>query len=223
MATATLQYPPSNHVLPGTSLLPTAHFPNPQAAPDSSGLDSALSPEAIAAEWVSSFNRLVTGEDLSQIEIFLNQSWWRDLLCVDWDFHTLQGPEQIAKFITSSSQGCRITNVSLCKSPPHKTPQIAAAGGLRIVQAFLEVETANGRGEGLVRLISDPNDGGRWKAFTLFTSLKELQGHEESTHDRRPTGVNRVLHNGNTNWKDRLTAQQSFDDGREPTVLILGL
>ena len=138
-----------------------------------------------------------------------------------WDFRTLRGPDQIARFV-ESSKGGGITDILLDESVPHKVPQIAHFGDLNVVQAFLRIETSNGRGEGLVRLVSDVDDGGIWKAFTLFTTLRELKGCEESICTRRPTGLNRNLENEGRNWKDRLIAQQNFEDGREPTVLIIG-
>ena len=138
-----------------------------------------------------------------------------------WDFRTLQGPDQIAGFIKSSAKG-GIIDVRLDDSVPHKVPQVAQFGDLTVVQAFLKIETTNGRGEGLVRLVSDVADGGLWKAFTLFTTLRELKGCEEKICSRRPTGLDRKLENEGRNWRDRLIAQQNFEGGREPTVLIIG-
>ncbi len=138
-----------------------------------------------------------------------------------WDFRTLQGPDQIARFI-ESSKGGRIIDVSLDESVPHKVPQVAHFGDLKVVQAFLKIETSNGRGDGLVRLVSDVDDNGIWKALTLFTTLRELKGFEENICTRRPTGLDRNLENGGWNWKDRLIAQQNFEGSREPTVLIIG-
>ena len=138
-----------------------------------------------------------------------------------WDFRTLQGPDQIAGFIESSN-GRGIINVLVDEYVPHKVPQIARFGDLNVVQAFLKIETRNGRGEGLVRLVSDVDDGGIWKAFTLFTTLRELKGYEEKICTRTPTGLDRNLENEGRNWKDRLIAQRKFECGREPTVLIIG-
>ena len=140
---------------------------------------------------------------------------------MSWDFRTLQGPDQIAGFI-EGSKGGGIIDVLLDESVPHKVPQIAHLGDIKVVQAFLKIETSSGRGEGLVRLVSDVNDGGIWKAFTLFTSLRELKGYEERICTRRPTGLDRNLENEGRNWKDRLTTQQKFEGGREPNVLIIG-
>ncbi|CAF9910031.1 hypothetical protein IMSHALPRED_008534 [Imshaugia aleurites] len=139
-----------------------------------------------------------------------------------WDFHTLQGPEQITNFIESSSEDKRIIIISLDKSATHKMPQVASFGHLKVVQAFLNIETSIGRGVGLVRLISDIDDGGRWKAFTLFTTLQQIKGYEEDILNRRPRGADGDFEDGSQDWKDRLVAQQNFEGGSEPTILILG-
>jgi len=112
--------------------------------------------------------------------------------------------------------------VRLDKSGVHKVPQIVTFGGLEVIQAFLRIETTGRRGEELVRLISDTSDGGKWKAFTLFTTLNELKGHEERIYNRRPTRLDRNRDEGGMTWKDRLLAQQNFEDDRQPTILMVG-
>lgn len=221
MATTALLFPPSNDVQSGSRTLPTASFPATQS--DASSVpDAKISPESIALKWVSSFEILLSGVDTPVRGLFLKESYWRDLLCVTWDFHTLQGPEKITKFIKSSSEDKRIVSVSLDRSAPHKMPQFAAFGSLKVVQAFLKIETSIGRGDGLFRLSSDMDDGGRWKAFTLFTSLQQIKGYEEDVYNQTPKEAGRNLGDGFQTWKDRLVTQRNYEGGREPTVLIFG-
>ena len=221
MAAVALQFPPSNTVLPGSRLLPTAPFPRTHDT--SSSLPSSdLSPKSIVDDWLSAFTSLLSGEHALITKLFLEESYWRDLLCMTWDFRTLQGPEHISKFIQSSPRDSRLIDLSLDNSSALKVPQALDLGGLKTVQAFLKVEISAGRGEGLVRLVSDTNDGGRWKALTLFTTLSELKGYEETVGNRRPRGTGSGQEGKGPNWKDRLIAQQNFEGDRQPTVLILG-
>lgn len=222
MAIQATHIPPSNHVLPGSRLLPTAPFPDTHSSPCTLP-PSKTSSKSIADEWISAFKDLLSGDHGSITKLFLNESYWRDLLCMTWDFHTIQGPEQISNFIQSSRQDSRLTMISLDDSSAHKSPQALEFGCLKAVRAFLKVETSIGRGEGLVRLVSDTNDGGRWKALTLFTTLKELKGYEENIRSRRPRGTGNSLENRGQNWKDLLVTQQNFEGHRQPTVLILGM
>lgn len=215
MAAADVQIPPSNRVVPGSQLLPTAPFP-------SSIPDYSISPESVTSDWITSFNRFLSRHDGSATDLFVPESYWRDLLCMTWDFRTLQGPQNITSFARSSAEDSRIINVGLEKSASHKVPQLSPFGDLKVVQACLKIETSSGRGQGLVRLLPDNHDGGRWKALTLFTTLNELKGHEEVVCNRRPTGLTHSREDGGQNWKDRLLAQQNFEGDREPTVFVLG-
>jgi hypothetical protein len=92
-------------------------------------------------------------------------------------------------------------------------------GNVPTVLAFLTVETDIGRGAGVVRLVQDHRT---WKVFTLFTFLKELNGHEELVGKKRPNGVEHGEHLSRKNWLDRRKAEENFEDGENPTVLILG-
>ena len=76
-----------------------------------------------------------------------------------------------------------------------------------------------------MRLLPDSSENGRWKAYTLFTVLQELKGHEELNCARRPQGVDHGAHEGRLNWQERRVAEQNLEgkEGEnEPTVLIVG-
>ncbi|KAL6714047.1 hypothetical protein ACLMJK_008541 [Lecanora helva] len=214
MATAEVLFPPSNRVLPGSLLLPTA--PLPSSIPQSN--DSLGS---VASDWVSSFNQVLDGAIEKISDLFVSESCWRDLLCMSWDFRTLQGPQKISSFVKDVSQDRRIVKISLDTSTSHRSPQICGFGHLKVIRAFLKLETSCGRGSGLIRLIASGN-GGLWKALALFTKLEELKGHEEIISSRRPTGFEGTQEVGGLNWEDMRTAQRNFDGGREPIVLIVG-
>lgn len=214
MATAAVDIPPSNHLLPGSHLLPTPPWPEP--SPLSTG---NINPEAVAAEWVDTFNNFIK-YDWPLVRLsFLAQAYWRDLLCFSNDFHTSQGPDKIVDFVKKSQHHCSFT---IDTSNEHRKPQIVKLAGLEIVQTFLIIDTRFGRGEGLVRLVESWEQG-PWKALTLFTTLKELKGHEENIKSRRPTGLEKDPAAGGLNWTDLRKAQSNFEGSYEPAVLILGM
>ena len=222
MATATSQVPPSNKILPGSRLLPTAPFPDINSIPSLLSTPEG-SPQSIADDWAPSFNNVLSGKDTAISQLFFEEACWRDLLCMTWDFHTLQGPEQISKFIQSSPPNNRLVIVSVDSFLAYRCSQASDFGGLKAVRAFLTIETSTGKGKGLVRLVSDTNDGGKWKALSLFTTLEELKGHEEKIRCRRPRGTESDLEDKGLNWTDQRRAQQNLEGGRPPTVLILGM
>lgn len=214
MATAAVEIPPSNHVLPGSQLLQTPPFPTATAQPQAQ--DASV--EDIALNWVEAWNTAIR-TDRSFSSLFIDESCWRDLLCLSWDFRTLQGRARIEDFAKNSAT---VPTLSLDTSREHKKPQVVALAGIDLVQAFLKIETDVGRGEGLVRLIRSPADKGGWAAFTFFTTLRELKGHEEHTNARRPMGTERDPSHEGWNWADQRSAQQNFEGGHEPAVLIIG-
>lgn len=207
----------ADRVEPGSFRLHTANFPITLSTKPEDA-------ESIAVDWVDSFNRMLAQPELAILpDLFLKESYWRDQLCLSWDFHTLQGPEKIVSLLKQSKTGSRIRSIGLDRSSKIRSPKtsvIDSYGNVHTVQAFLTVETDVGRGAGVVRLVQEH---GTWKAFTLYTFLKELKDHEELVGKRRPNGVDHGEHLSRQNWLDRRKAEENFENGEEPTVLILGL
>jgi hypothetical protein len=199
---------------PGSFHLHTANLPVTSSS-KSTDVDS------IAEAWVDSIHKFLKSPGHAT-EVFFEDSYWRDQLCLSWDFHTLKGPEKIVSLLKKSKNGCRIKSFALDKSSKLRSPTASvmdADGKVHTVQAFLTVETDVGRGSGIVRLVQHH---GSWKAFTLYTFLKELKGHEEVIGKRRPNGVAHGEHLSRKNWLDRRKAEENFEDGEEPAVLIIG-
>ncbi|PVH73453.1 FAD/NAD(P)-binding domain-containing protein [Cadophora sp. DSE1049] len=205
--------PSSDRCELGSFPLTTAKFP---AASDPKVVDV----NDIASKWVSAFNESISNPSIENLsKLFLAESYWRDQLCLTWDFHTLSGPTKIHSLL--STNPCRITSLVLDTSSSYRSPKTASLdnGKVQVVQAFLKVETDVGRGEGFVRLVEE---AGVWKVFTLFTFLKSLNGFEESVGKKRPNGVKHGEHVSRENWADRRKIEEGFENGEEPIVLILG-
>jgi hypothetical protein len=171
-------------------------------------------------EWVSSFNKAIQSSDLAGlIDLFLPNAFWRDHLCLTWEFHTIKGTDKIKEFL---KQGCRLENIAVDRSSDFRKPVVTGFDGqgkVQGVQTFLTTESDVGRGMGVARLVESE---GKLKAFTLFTSMRELKGHEEATFGRRPEGVSHGGQPGRKNWQERRVADENYEDS-EPTVLILGM
>ncbi|KAI9668957.1 MAG: hypothetical protein M1817_005180 [Caeruleum heppii] len=218
MATAQIEVPSHDRAEPGSYTLRVASYP------DQSG---TLPPrvEDVAKDWVTSFNSVIDNADFTALsELFLAESFWRDQLCLTWNFHTLVGPQKMTSFLQTHESGCRLKSVALDFSSDYRRPTaspIDFAGTVKGIQAFLSVETDVGKGRGVVRLFQQPGSE-KWKAFTLFTCLQELRGHEEASGLKRPVGVEHGGNPGRKNWMERRKADCEIDEGREPAVLILG-
>jgi hypothetical protein len=210
---------PSNSVISGAHDLPNISFPKPV---ESSHLPG--NPSEIVSEWTSSFNDILKDGKTDVAEVFLKESYWRDLLCLTWNFHTIAGSEQISSFISGLPKKWRLKSINADTSSDFRKPKIAALdypGSHKCIQSFLTLETDVGNGSGLVRLLPDEN--GKWKCYTLFTVLEELKGYEENIYTRRPKGVDYKSRSDRSNWKDDRIREENLETGDEPVVLIIGM
>ena len=221
MAAAAVDSIPSyNRSEPGSCQLKAASYPSVASPPSSDDVNT------VASEWAAALTKALNDQDYTSLErLFLPEACWRDQLGLSWDYHTLQGPEKIVSFLKSGPKGSRIKSIAIDSSNSTRQPSVSAVdyrGTINGVASFLKIETDVGRGRGLVRLLKDSQDNGRWKAFTLFTTMHELKGHEETTKANRPLGVDHGGHPGRKNWQERRVAMENFEGDREPVVLIIG-
>ena len=93
--------------------------------------------------------------------------------------------------------------------------------GTNAIEAIFKFETAHGRGNGIIRLIPDADDGNRLKAWTLLTALEELKGFEEQQGLSRPRGQAYSRDFRGPNWLDLRKAAAEYAD-RDPAVLVIG-
>lgn len=218
MAAAAVDTIPSyNRLDPGSKRLEFASYPKAPEPPE-------RDVENIARTWVESFNKSLSTNDIQAItSLFLKDGCWRDQLCLSWTYHTLSGPQKIQSFLEGAPKGCRIKSIDIDGKKPSLAPHVSPAdylGKVKSVAAFLTVDTDIGRGRGVVRLIQDAD--AKWKAYTLFTAMFELKGHEETINSNRPAGVEHGGQLGRKNWQERRTITENFEDDLQPTVLIIG-
>ncbi|PLN80169.1 putative flavo protein [Aspergillus taichungensis] len=200
-----------NRVEPGSVNIPVGKFPP-------SSTSTSVNAEQVATEIIDQLNTALAQKDYKSIAgLFLDDGFWRDHLCLSWDFRTIKGSQDIAKFLADHPQPFKL---ALDHSSPFRAPHIGpidAFGDVTGIEFFVSVTTAVGSGWGVVRLAE--TDG--WKIFTCFTSLRELTGAEEKVNDRRPVGVQHGEQTGRKNWQDRRAADINFED-KEPAVVIIG-
>ncbi|KAJ5675953.1 hypothetical protein N7462_008850 [Penicillium macrosclerotiorum] len=215
MATADVEQlalPSRERVEPGSYNIPLGTFPATNAA-------APEDPDKIATTVIEQLNRSIAEKDTQAlVRLFLDNSYWRDHLCLSWDFRTLKGADAVAAFVTASSSSLTL---EVDRSSPFRAPHngpIDAYGEVHGVEFFTKVTTEFGAGQGIFRLAQEGSD---WKICMAFTSLLELTGHEEATGHRRPVGVQHGEQHGRKNWQDRRTADTNYED-KDPAVIIVG-
>ena len=152
---------------------------------------------AAVTTWLSAFgDALIAGDTAAVAELFLPDCYWRDLIAFTWNIKTLEGRAAITGML-----GETLARVQPGSWKITDGEEPAAAGG--VVEAWIEFETAAGRGCGHLRL----RDGLCW---TLLPTLHELKGHEEPRGLSRPKGAEHGADRGRITWlKDVSTRQPS--------------
>ncbi len=147
-------------------------------------------------------------------ELFLDDAYWRDALALTWSLHTFYGTEQIVPAMQHALTETKIIDVRPADEP---APRRVRRAGVDVIESFFEFETGVGRGRGVVRFKTDDPT----RAWTLLTTLEELDGFEEPIGERRSSGNNFSRVFNGPNWLDARAKDQQYDD-RDPVVLVVG-
>ncbi|UZG59905.1 flavin-containing monooxygenase [Rhodococcus opacus] len=170
--------------------------------------------DVIADVWIAEFAKAVSANDIDSIvSLFAAESWWRDAVSLSWDIRTMHGEESMRTFLGANLAAAELSGFRLWSGAEPTYTDTGNGGGY--VQAFIEFRTRVGWGIAVVRLVSDVENN--WVAWTLMTSLQELDGHELAAGSNRPVGE-RVP---TTTWADHRRKVLEFADA-DPEVMILG-
>ncbi|KAL7952042.1 FAD/NAD(P)-binding domain-containing protein [Trichoderma barbatum] len=179
---------------------------------------SPLHARIIAERWVKSFEHALQNNNREALEeVFVKDSWIRDLLSFTWDFRTLQGRDKVLNYLQNNhSNG--INNIRLrdhgAFQPIFKKPY----SDMQWVESMFDFESRHGQGKGMLRLVLDGDNEDQWKCYLIHFTLQELKGHEEKTGFTRPEGY---VDTTGGNWQQRRERQKEFLDD-DPAVLIIG-
>jgi cation diffusion facilitator CzcD-associated flavoprotein CzcO len=171
-----------------------------------------------AQAWLDQFERAL-GKAEALDDLFLIESYWRDVLALSWNLKTIAGHAAIASELTALSPKAAPSNFKIAAT--RAPPRWVTRAGTNTIEAIFNFETAVGRGSGILRLLPDADDGDRLKAWTLLTALEELKGFEEQLNRTRPRGQAYSRDFRGPNWLDLRKASSGYAD-RDPTVLVVG-
>ncbi|OBJ42933.1 FAD-dependent oxidoreductase [Mycolicibacterium mucogenicum] len=169
---------------------------------------TAISPQQRVEAWLANFEAALAAQDIDGVVgMFAVDSFWRDLVAFTWNIKTVEGRDQIAGMLRA-----RLTDTT---PSGFRTREPATADG-DVTSAFIEFETATGRGSGHLRLRGD-------EGWTLLTTLQELKGHEERKGATRVLGAVHGSDPDPRSWAEK-RAEEEATLGREkqPYVLVIG-
>ena len=161
------------------------------------------------ATWLAAFESALAARDIDRAaSLFAATCYWRDLVSFTWNITTVEGREGVVDLLQAT----------LDSTDPHgfvATEPPEQADG--VTSAWIEFETAAGRGRGHLRLKGDQG------AWTLLTSLYELTGHEEPMSERRPIGAEHGANPDRVTWLEARQAEQAeLGRTRQPYVVVIG-
>ena len=171
--------------------------------------DTAVQPAAAEVdEWLSRFDDALTrGDAAAASGLFLDDSYWRDLIAFTWNITTVEGPEGVHDMLQAALANVQPSGWETTEAP-------TSADG--VTEAWIAFETAVGRGKGHLRL----KDG---KAWTLLTTLHELKGHEEPAGPMRPMGAEHGANRERETWLERRDREaRELGYRTQPYVLVIG-
>jgi putative flavoprotein involved in K+ transport len=176
---------------------------------------------SIATEnWLAQFeSALATSDENLLKRLFHPNSHWRDVLALSWNIQTINGANAILSELKAHAGHTKPADFAI--DPDRAAPRKVTRAGTSTIEAIFKFETAQGRGNGILRLIPDSDDGGILKAWTLLTALEELKGFEEQLGIARPRGHAYSRDFRGPNWLDLRKAATEYAD-RDPAVLVIG-
>lgn len=173
-----------------------------------------------AENWLAQFERALAQPDDVLLETLLcADSHWRDVLALTLNIKTVSGGDAIVRELKAHVGRARPTSFRI--DPDRTAPRRVTRAGTNAIEAIFTFETAEGRGNGVLRLIPDGNEGNTLKAWTLLTALDEIKGHEERLGRSRPQGKAYSRDFRGPNWLDVRKAASAYAD-HDPAVLVVG-
>ena len=191
-------------------------------------LPSSQQCHTLASEWINAFNHSLTAAPQSPdaaCNLFLTDSYWRDALGVTWQLDTMVGGDAIVMKLRENATRVGLSDLSLDDTA--SPPQWVNRAGTDAIEAFFRFETKAAIGRGIIRLCPSTetteagNTDRQWRAWTLFTAIDQLKGHEEKLDRNRPTGSSYSRDFRGPNWLDKRLAAQKYEE-HDPAVQVVG-
>lgn len=188
--------------------------------PDGAAAASEKPDTAAVETWLSAFDSALTRQDAdAAANLFLTDGHWRDILAFTWHIRTFSGTAAIREELTRRLDTVKPSGFGLAKdrTPPRRVKR----AGQESLEVLLDFRTGAGQGQGVVRLVPDPDGSGELRAWTLMTALHGLKDHPERLSAARAGGDAFAREFGGANWQDHRDRARAYAD-REPAVVVIG-
>jgi putative flavoprotein involved in K+ transport len=169
---------------------------------------ATTTPQQRVDAWLADFEAATAARDIDRVaRKFAVDSYWRDLVAFTWNIKTVEGRDGVADMLRARLSDTAPSSFRTREAPTEDGD---------VTSAFIEFETAVGRGVGHLRLKND-------QAWTLLTALQELKGHEERKGPSRVLGAVHGSDPDPRSWAEK-RAEEEASLGRtvQPYVVVVG-
>ena len=123
-----------------------------------------------AQAWLDEFERAIAKPDDHTLDsLFVAGSFWRDVLALSWTLQTINGRDAILATLKAQAGAEKPSGFVI--APGRAAPRKVMRAGTDCVETIFNFDTRTGRGDGIIRLTADANDGNRLKAWTLLSDM----------------------------------------------------
>lgn len=173
---------------------------------------ATLSPQERVDAWLADFESALAERDIERVVgKFATDSFWRDLVAFTWNLKTVEGHDGIADMLAARLNDTDPSGFRTAEAPTEEFD-----GEHVVTSAFIEFETAVGRGKGHLRLRDE-------LGWTLLTTLQELKGHEERKGANRPLGAVHGSDPDRRSWAEkRLDEDLTLGYTEQPYIVVIG-
>jgi len=184
------------------------------------GPSAEIDPGTATNSWLAAFEDALDRADVGAVAALVNEdSYWRDVLGLTWDWGSVHGPDAIAAALVGLGAGR--TPRSLALASGFTAPSwIERAEGL-VIEAFAEFETDTARGKLVIRLLPDPASPVGVSASTLLSRLDDLKGGL-GWSKRRHKGIGFEREYPTQNWPEHRSDRLRRFETEDPEVLVIG-
>lgn len=173
----------------------------------------------ISQLWLDDFASAIESTDLASVAGLLTVDvYWRDILALTWDIRTFSGDQTTGADFISFMRDRRPHEFVLDET---SVKSIERAGIGTSIEAFFAFQTDIGSCQGHVRLREAGGGSRGWTAWTVFTALQDIKGHEEKVGARRPTFIE-PAHDWPTKWLTAAEHSAVYESSDPDTVIIGG-
>ena len=193
----------------------------------------------LVSEWVAKFSKVLedisespTASNINELDtIFAPHSFWKDHLCLSWDFHQYSDLGQIKDFLSKQIPYFQLQNFQINRTADLRYDNSISIATIQdstgeqpipiqLVQFIVNFDNCYGKGSGVIRLIPVDN---KLIAYSVYTGLESIKGNEEQLGFNRPEGDNHGQHKARTSWLEN--RENDFiwgESSKQPTVLVVG-